>query len=229
MVATPALALVACAPAADPADDVEATAQTADGLSIAAAAASTGYTQTHYPIVLCHGMAGFGALFGGAMPYFDGIESALASDGAQVFATHVPQFSTTEARGEALLAQVEDIIARTGAQKVNLIGHSHGGLDVRYVAAVRPDLVASVTTVGSLTNLLDVSDGPLKLSSSVYGESSDGLVGRCSAHFGTVIRDDYNMNHLDEVNQMLGIAALLSTSPITTFRVQANRLKNDEL
>src|SRR6185503_14616333 len=32
---------------------------------------------------------------------------------------------------------------------VNLIGHSHGGLDVRYVAAVRPDLVASVSSVAT--------------------------------------------------------------------------------
>jgi triacylglycerol esterase/lipase EstA (alpha/beta hydrolase family) len=29
------------------------------------------------------------------------------------------------------------------------VGHSQGGLDARYVAAVRPDLVASVTTVGT--------------------------------------------------------------------------------
>lgn len=322
MIATPALALLACAPADDPAADVDQAEQGEQELKTVSA---TGYTQTKYPIVLCHGMAGFGALFGGAMPYFYDIEGALTKDGAQVFATHVPQFSSTEARGEALLAQVEDIVARTGAKKVNLIGHSHGGLDVRYVAAVRPDLVASVTSVGSphkgaelatflrdhmreggftegvlslfadslgtvlgllsghtepqdavgalealsangsaafnakfpaglpttacgegaaeqngirfyswagthqITNLLDVSDGPLKIASKVYGDSNDGLVGRCSSHLGTVIRDDYNMNHLDEVNQMLGVTALFSTSPVTTFRVHANRLKTDGL
>lgn len=59
------------------------------------------------------------------------------------------RFASSEQRGEALLAQIEDIVAQTGKGKVHLIGHSHGGLDVRYVAAVRPDLVASVTTVGT--------------------------------------------------------------------------------
>ncbi|MFP2933100.1 esterase/lipase family protein [Pyxidicoccus sp. 3LG] len=280
------------------------------------------YTKTRYPIVLAHGMAGFDSLFG-VLDYFHGVQSTLASGGARVYVTHVPAFNATEARGEALLAQVEDIVARTGCGKVNLIGHSHGGLDVRYVAAVRPDLVASVTTVGSphkgaaladhlranmtagglsegvvsffanhlgtvlgflsgrtrpqdavkgldaltgsglakynarfpagvpatacgqgaatgtggqryyswsgtrvLTNLLDVSDGSLGLSSLVYREANDGLVGRCSSHFGTVLRDDYAMNHADEINQVLGLTALFQTDPKSVFRTHANRLKN---
>src|SRR5262245_57907583 len=75
------------------------------------------YTQTKYPIVLCHGMAGFTSLFG-VVDYFYGIQAALQGGGAQVFVTHVPAFNTTEARGEELLAEVEDIVARTGAGKV---------------------------------------------------------------------------------------------------------------
>ena len=38
--------------------------------------------------------------------------------------------------------------AITGKDKVNLIGHSHGGPTVQYVAAVKPNYVASVTGVG---------------------------------------------------------------------------------
>src|SRR3546814_16858781 len=50
-----------------------------------------------------------------------------------------------------MIAQLDDIRAIKGnnSLKFNLIGHSQGGLDIRYVAAVRPDLVASLTTVGS--------------------------------------------------------------------------------
>src|SRR5207249_8418925 len=65
------------------------------------------------------------------------------------FVTEVSQFNTPEVRGEQLIAQLEQIRAITGKPKVNLIGHSQGGFDVRYVAAVRPDLVASVTTIGT--------------------------------------------------------------------------------
>ncbi|VEB43459.1 Lactonizing lipase precursor [Chromobacterium violaceum] len=57
---------------------------------------------------------------------------------------------SNETRGEQLLQQVRRILAITGAQKVNLIGHSQGAPTARYVAGVRPDLVASVTTVGGV-------------------------------------------------------------------------------
>lgn len=282
------------------------------------------YTKTKYPIVLAHGMAGFDSLFG-VYEYWYGIPSALDDGGARVFVTNVSQFNSTEARGEQLLAQVQQIVAITGKPKVNLIGHSHGGLDVRYVAAVRPDLVASVTTVGSphkgadlanflrdnvregsitegalaffaeslgtvlglltgssnpqnavaaleslsssgmsafnarypqgvpssscgegaasvngvryyswsgtgvLTNALDVSDAAMGLTSLFYGESNDGLVGRCSSHLGDVIRDNYFHNHLDEVNQVLGLTSWFESNPTSLFRAHANRLKNKGL
>ena len=64
-----------------------------------------------------------------------------------VYVTEVSQLNTSELRGEELLAQVEEIVAISGKPKVNLIGHSQGGPTIRYVAGVRPDLIASVTSV----------------------------------------------------------------------------------
>src|SRR5216110_2936751 len=106
------------------------------------------YTKTRYPIVLAHGAAGFDSL-SGILDYWFGIPEDLAAGGAKVFVTEVSQFNTPEVRGEQLVAQLERIRAITGKAKVNLVGHSQGGFDVRYVAAVRPDLVASVTTIGT--------------------------------------------------------------------------------
>lgn len=277
--------------------------------------------KTKYPIVLAHGLAGFDELFG-VFEYFFGIPSELRGKGATVFVTQVSAFQSTAARGEQLIDQIETIAAITGKPKVNLIGHSHGGLDVRYVASVRPDLVASVTTVASphqgaeladflranvqngsftedllaffanslgtvlgllsgttnpqdailaldaltssglaafnaqhpqgvpttacgqgasvvngiryyswsgtgvLTNVFDVSDPALGLTSLFYTEANDGLVGRCSSHLGSVIRDNYFQNHLDEVNQILGLVSIFESNPKTLFRNHANRLKN---
>ena len=56
-------------------------------------------------------------------------------------------------------------------------------------------------------------------------ESNDGLVGRCSSHWGVVLRDDYSWNHGDEINQVLGLRSLFSSSPVSVYRAQANRLK----
>lgn len=277
--------------------------------------------KTKYPIVLAHGMSGFDELFG-IVDYWHGIPSELRDYGATVYVTTVSQFNSTEMRGEQLIDQIETIVAISGKPKVNLIGHSHGGLDVRYVAAVRPDLVASVTSVGSphkgadladwlaanvvngsfgetvlaalanslgdvlafltghsnpqdaiaalgsltsagldvfnasypagvpatscgegayvangiryyswsgtgiFTNALDIGDPLLGITSLFYGEPNDGLVGRCSSHLGDVIRDNYFMNHVDEINHVLGLVSLLESNPKTVFRTHANRLKN---
>ncbi|UJB17999.1 MULTISPECIES: hypothetical protein [Lysobacter] len=58
------------------------------------------------------------------------------------------------------------------------------------------------------------------------GEANDGLVGRCSSHWGQVIRDDYDWNHLDEVNQIAGLRGVFSSNPTSVYRAQVNRLKN---
>jgi triacylglycerol lipase len=283
---------------------------------------AAGYTQTRYPIVLVHGLFGFDNI--GPVEYFFGIPYALRADGARVYTVSVSAANSTEVRGEQLLTQVKQILAATGASKVNLIGHSHGGPTTRYVASVRPDLIASVTSVdgvnngskvadiligltpaGSLsnavlgsitnglatfisflsgsprlpqnavaanvslstagsqqfnarhpegmptsscgegaynargvayfswsgaqpyTNVLDILDPALALTSLAFGgEKNDGLVSSCSSHLGRVIRDDYAMNHLDAVNQTVGLVNIWEVNPVTLFRQQANRLRN---
>ncbi len=116
-------------------------------LTLPFTASAAGYTQTRYPIVLVHGLFGFDSIAG--IPYFYDIPDGLVSGGARVFLAQVSATNSNEVRGEQLLSQVRQVMAITGATRVNLIGHSQGGLTARYVAAVRPDLVASVTSVGT--------------------------------------------------------------------------------
>jgi triacylglycerol lipase len=274
---------------------------------------------THNPIVLAHGLLGFNKLFG-VVEYWNGIPEELGANGAHVFVTSVSAVNSSDVRGEQLAQQIETILATSGASRVNLIGHSQGGLDARFVAATRPELVASVTTFGTphqgtpvadflagvgqlpggqilaqlvaaagtlidflagttnpqdaagalaslttagaaafnsrfpagvpttacgsgapsangvsffslagssvVTNALDPSDALLAISSLAFaGQANDGLVGRCSAHFGTVIRDNFRMNHLDEVNQVLGLTAASETPTPAVYDAIAVRLK----
>jgi triacylglycerol lipase len=283
-----------------------------------AAQAQSSYAQTRYPIVLVHGLFGFDSFLG--LDYFYGIPGDLSRNGARVFVAQVSAASSTEVRGEQLLAQVKNIMAITGASKVNLIGHSHGGPTIRYVAGVAPQLVASVTSIGGVnkgsrvadilrgvapegglsdavinnaakafvalinlgsggtslpqtptaaltslttagsadfnrrfpqalpsdcgsgaatvngvryyswagvqpvTNLLDISDASLGILSLVFGEANDGLVSACSSRLGEHL-GDYRQNHLDEVNQVLGLRDWFATDPVTLYRQHANRLK----
>lgn len=120
------------------------------------------YAKTQYPIVLAHGLFGFGSIAG--VDYFYGIAPDLARNGANIWTTRVSTMNSSEVRGEQALQQVDTILALTGKSKVNLIGHSHGGQTVRYIQGVAPEKVASVTTIGSGNKgakLADVLEGVL--------------------------------------------------------------------
>lgn len=278
------------------------------------------YTKTRYPLVLAPGVLGFDKVLG--IEYWYGIPSALRTDGARVYVTSASAFNSSEARGEQTLRQVQDILAISGASKLNLVGHSHGGFSVRYVARLMPTRVASLTLVGSpvkgtpvadlvsqftanpavgglvgtvgnafssllttlagnsyqedvlgamaslstqgaaafnavhtagvpatgcgegaysangirmyswsgtspTTNILDVTDALFGTASLAFlgKEANDGLVGRCSSHFGQVLRDNYPWNHGDEINHLFGLRGLFTTDPKSVYRQHANRLK----
>jgi triacylglycerol lipase len=109
-------------------------------------AAST-YSKTKYPVVLAHGMMGWDTMLG--IEYWYQIPNDLRNSGANVYTTQASGLESSEVRGEQLLKQVKDILAISGQTKVNLIGHSHGGHSVRYVAAMIPANIASVTTMAT--------------------------------------------------------------------------------
>ncbi|AUX46068.1 lactonizing lipase [Sorangium cellulosum] len=103
-----------------------------------------------YPIVLAHGFFGFEDFAGaGYNSYFYNVKYTLAEGGEVVYTPAVDPFNSSTHRGAQLLARIEEILAVTGHEKVNLIAHSQGGLDARVVAHERPDLVASVVTVAT--------------------------------------------------------------------------------
>lgn len=84
----------------------------------------------------------------------------------------------------------------------------------------------SITGVGTLTNVLDV-DSLLGPASLYYGlQPNDGLIEKCSTHWGEVIRDDYPWNHIDEINHTFGLRGLFTPDPVAFYRSQVNRLKN---
>lgn len=104
------------------------------------------YCETEYPIMLVPGVSGFKTLIG-FVDYWWQIPTNLRRSGATVRCVSLSACIGTEERGEQLLMQVEEFLAETGKDKVHLIGHSHGTTTSRYVACVRPDLVASVTAI----------------------------------------------------------------------------------
>lgn len=286
---------------------------------------TSSYAKTKYPLVFAHGMGGW--IRAGTdelgVDYWYQILPDLARNGANAWATRVSPFNSSEVRGEQLLQQVDEILAITGASKVNLLGHSHGGHSIAYVSNIAPAKVASATAISSplkgspvadliisaqgtpleqplvslinfgsqaivwaqqqdpnslphdalaagislsqagsktfaqkytlgmpksacgegasiengiyfysfsgnstLTNILD-PDSVLAATGLLMQapNDNDGLVSRCSAKYGKTIRDNYNWNHLDVINQFFALRSVFSPDPVDVYRQHANRLK----
>jgi len=110
-----------------------------------------------FPVVLVHGF--------NASPEQNGfgpeVVAALCADGHAVFAPALPPFASVETRSEALAAAVDAALAGAADDcgvtpaappaKVNLIAHSMGGLDSRFLVASLGygDRVATVTTMST--------------------------------------------------------------------------------
>jgi triacylglycerol lipase len=153
--------LLACGSStATPGYDLVATSGGGGAAAAAATATSASYAVTAtsggqmpkgppYPIVLAHGFFGFEKFAGlDFEQYFFGIRDALAKKGEPlVFTPAVDPFNSSAARGAQLAQRIQSILVQTGHAKVNIIGHSQGGLDARVVAHDHPELVASVVTL----------------------------------------------------------------------------------
>jgi triacylglycerol lipase len=95
--------------------------------------------------------------------YFYKVKDTLTAEGEIVYTPAVDPFNNSTYRGTQLIAQIEKIREETGADKVNIIAHSQGGMDARFVAHERPDLVASVVTVATPHRGTLVADIAVKL------------------------------------------------------------------
>lgn len=122
-----------------------------------------------FPIVLAHGFSGFRNI--GPIDYFYGVAQKLRADGHVVYVSQVVPYQTSEFRGKQLADYISQVVLpQTGAKRVNIIGHSQGGLDARYAVTLLGDKVASVTTVATPHHGTEVADiatgdrlGPLSL------------------------------------------------------------------
>ncbi len=111
-------------------------------------AGSKPQTATKYPIVLLHGFLGWDQVF--FLDYFYHIRRALEADGFVVYTPQVNPVASIETRAKQLAPLFDRIFQETGAEKINLIAHSMGGLDARYlITHGYGDRIASLTTIGT--------------------------------------------------------------------------------
>ncbi|MFZ4698776.1 MAG: esterase/lipase family protein [Candidatus Methylumidiphilus sp.] len=111
------------------------------------APANAGRCDTKYPIILLHGLGYRDDMF--LLASWGRIPDVLRAEGAQVSLGGLDAWNTIENNVAQLKPCVDAAIAQTGAGKVNLIAHSKGGLEARYLISKlgMGTKVASLTTV----------------------------------------------------------------------------------
>jgi triacylglycerol esterase/lipase EstA (alpha/beta hydrolase family) len=129
-----------------------------EGARIYAPAAPV-YRAPSYPVVLCHGLFGYNRIGPTSMPWFQlsywkGAEEALQSIGCQVYTSRVAPVASLKTRAHELRRFLEGLSQEKGITKFNLIGHSMGGLDARYMISHLSEsknafTIASLTTIAT--------------------------------------------------------------------------------
>ena len=107
--------------------------------------------KTAYPILMAHGL---GFRDDKRFCYWGRITKKFVENGGQVFYGKTEAYATIETNGAILAERVNEILAETGAEKVNIIAHSKGGVDARYAISTLgiAGKVASLSTISTPHN-----------------------------------------------------------------------------
>lgn len=115
-----------------------------------------------YPFLLVHGM-GFrdGSLFN----YWGRIPRQLKKMGCDIYYGTQDSNASVETNGKHIADRIQKIIEKTGAEKINIIAHSKGGLDARYAISTcgMGKYVASLTTISTPHHGSNTVDTLMKL------------------------------------------------------------------
>lgn len=107
--------------------------------------------KTKYPIVMVHGMGFRDFKY---ISYWGRIPKILKENGAEIYFGNQDSNATIENNAQFIKNTVNLVLEKTGAEKVNIIAHSKGGLDVRYMISSldMADKIASLSTMSTPHN-----------------------------------------------------------------------------
>jgi triacylglycerol lipase len=104
--------------------------------------------KTKYPILMVHGI-----FFRDwqRMNYWGRIPKELVRNGAEIYYGNQQSANLVSVSAEELRDKILEVVQKTGAEKINIIAHSKGGLDSRYaISKLGMDkYVASLTTINT--------------------------------------------------------------------------------
>lgn len=171
---------------------------------------ASGDIALRYPVVLVHGIVAHDR--GSIISFWGRIPDALRAKGIGVFLGNTDAWGGYDSNAEILKNTVDAVLRETGAEKVNIIAHSKGGLDSRYFIWKYHygGRVASLTTIATPHHGAEIADliFKQKIVHSTLAKKTLNVFGRL---YGDTNPDLYNVNHqlttekMKEFNEITGM------------------------
>lgn len=152
-----------------------------------------------YPVVLAHG---FDASPTNRWGFYE-LSGALVADGHHVVIATVPPYDAVAVRGAYLATYVDKALEEAGTDKVNILAHSMGGLDSRYVISSLGygDRVASLTTISTPHRGSAVADVALKLMPGFADRAINALAGAWGRTYSDLAEDSHLRAAMEDISE----------------------------
>jgi triacylglycerol lipase len=128
-----------------------------------------------HPVLLCHGYGAIASLVKPS-PLYD-IAMLLRTHHVTTFAPNIVPYAKIETRAQSWVHLIEQLTSKQSIDKLNIIAHSMGGLDIRYALAkldIAPQ-VASFTTICTPHRGTSLAELTLKTPDAIRDKLADFL------------------------------------------------------
>ncbi|GHV52109.1 hypothetical protein AGMMS49579_08860 [Spirochaetia bacterium] len=181
--------------------------------------------QLKYPVILVHGLVGHNkeedADNWGRIP------EVLRRQGVDLYFGNTEGMGTYESNAAILKNRIEEVLLKTNKEKVNIISHSKGGLDSRYLIWRYDfgDKVASVTMISTPHHGWEFADFLYKESIAHPGLGKSTLK-RYSRLYGKKEQDVYDVIYQLTTESMRGFNVIVQPDEKVFYQTYYSTMKN---
>jgi len=183
-----------------------------------------GKASLRYPVILAHGI--FAHDRKSVIDFWGNIPERLRENHILVFLGNTDAWGDYESNAEKLKETVDSVLSETHSEKVNIIAHSKGGLDARYMIWKYDygDKVASLTTISTPHHGAEISD-LIDQRKIVHNATVQKLLDVFGKLYGDANPHLFNLNHqltteeMKKFNELVGMdSRVYYQSYYTTLR-----------
>ena len=170
-----------------------------------------------YPVVLVHGIIAHDRAR--IVRFWGRIPGVLRKNGVRVFVGNTDAWGSYESNAEILKTTIETVLQETDSEKVNIIDHSKGGIDSRYLIWKYDfgDKIASLTTISTPHHGAEIADLIFK-QDIIHSDITRKALAIFGELYGDTNPDLYNVNYLLTTGEMKGFNETVVMSPKVYFQ-----------